>query len=189
MHSQIIIAENDKPLICFILIVNASLWGIDNENVTDYTGVYVTIYELFTVDSKNYAQCYVLGMIRYCLAQILPIPLSMYFTDATGSRLHWCHEAELRNTCIYLGETNGNVVFNSLWLNGAKWRHKSLSILTQGMACCLPVRSYNLNQCSLIIGKILWHSRDDNFTRNTLDSYLWFDMNLQIIDLRLQQHD
>ena len=46
---------------------------------------------------------------------------------------------------------------NSLW-------PKSESTLVQIMSCCLTPTSHYLNQCLLIICKVLWHSHGVNFT-------------------------
>ena len=43
------------------------------------------------------------------------------------------------------------------------WRHRSGSILAQVMACCLTAPSHYLNQCWLIISKVLWHSSEGSY--------------------------
>ena len=48
--------------------------------------------------------------------------------------------------------------FNSLGPSDAIWRWISWSTLVQVMACCLTAPSHYLNQCWLIINKVLWHS-------------------------------
>ena len=48
--------------------------------------------------------------------------------------------------------------FNSLWPSDAIWRQGSRSKLVQVMACCLTAPRHYLNQCWLIIRKVLWHS-------------------------------
>ena len=63
--------------------------------------------------------------------------------------------------------------FNSLWPNDAICRHKSGSILIQGMACCLMAPSHYLNHCWLIISEVLLHSLDDSFKGNYLDISHW----------------
>ena len=57
--------------------------------------------------------------------------------------------------------------FNSLRSSEAIWRHRSGSTLAQVMACCLTASSHYLNQCWLIISKVLWHSSQGNFMRDT----------------------
>ena len=64
-------------------------------------------------------------------------------------------------------------MFNSLWAGDAIQRHISKSTLSQVMACCLTAPSHYLNQCSLIISKVLWHSHEDNFTGNVQDIDPW----------------
>ena len=46
---------------------------------------------------------------------------------------------------------------NSLWPSDAIRRHRSGSTLAQVMACCLTAPSHYLNQCWLVISKVLWH--------------------------------
>ena len=57
--------------------------------------------------------------------------------------------------------------FNSLGPSDAIWRWRSWSILVQVMACCLRAPSHYLNQCWLIISKVLRHSSEGNFIRDT----------------------
>ena len=64
--------------------------------------------------------------------------------------------------------------FNLLWPSDAIWLHRSGSILAQAMAFfCLTARNHYLNQCWLIISKVLWHSAEDNLTGNTQNTYPW----------------
>ena len=44
-----------------------------------------------------------------------------------------------------------------MWISDAIWRHRSGSTLVQVMAWCLMAPSHYLNQCWLIISKVLWH--------------------------------
>ena len=48
------------------------------------------------------------------------------------------------------------VFLNSLWPGDAIWRQRSGSTLAQAMACCLMAASHYLNQCWLIISKVLY---------------------------------
>ena len=50
------------------------------------------------------------------------------------------------------------ISINSLWPSDAIWRQRSRSTLAQVMACWLTAPSHYLNQCWLIITKVLWHS-------------------------------
>ena len=52
-------------------------------------------------------------------------------------------------------------IINSLGPNDAIWRWSSWSTLVQVTACCLTAPSRHLNQCWLIISKVLWHSSED----------------------------
>ena len=67
-------------------------------------------------------------------------------------------------------DSNGTIsfaIFNSLRPSDAIWWHRSGSTLAQVMACCLTAPSHYLNQCWLIISKVLWHSSEGNFIRDT----------------------
>ena len=67
-----------------------------------------------------------------------------------------------------LTQSFGNFfVINSLWPSDAIWWERSGSTLAPVMACCLTAPSHYLNQCWLIISKVLWCSCEDNFTRDT----------------------
>ena len=52
---------------------------------------------------------------------------------------------------------------NSLMPSDAIWRQRTGSTLAQVMACCLTAPSHYLNQCWLIISKVLWLSCERNF--------------------------
>ena len=60
--------------------------------------------------------------------------------------------------------------FNSLGPSDAIWHWRSWSTLVQVMACCLSAPSHYLNQCWLIISKVLWHSSEDTITRRFEDT-------------------
>ena len=49
---------------------------------------------------------------------------------------------------------------NSLWPSDAIWQQGTESPLAQVMACCLTAPSRYLNQCWLIMSKVLWHSSE-----------------------------
>ena len=59
---------------------------------------------------------------------------------------------------------------NPLWPSAAIRRHKSGSTLAQVMACCLTAPSHYLNQCWLIIIKVLWHSSEGIIMRRSKDT-------------------
>ena len=59
---------------------------------------------------------------------------------------------------------------NSLGPSDAIWPWRSWSTLVQVMACCLMAPSHYLNQCWLIISKVLWHSSEDIIIRRFEDS-------------------
>ena len=58
-------------------------------------------------------------------------------------------------------------VINSLGPSDAIWRHGTRSTLAQVMACCLMAPSHYLNQCWLIISKVLWQAPVGYFKRDT----------------------
>ena len=61
------------------------------------------------------------------------------------------------------------------WVNrpsDAMLWHRSRSVLAQVMACWLMAPSHYLNQCWLIMSKILWYSPQYNFTANAY--CLWY---------------
>ena len=59
---------------------------------------------------------------------------------------------------------------NSLGPSDAIRCWRSWSTLGQVMACCLTAPSHYLNQCWLIISKVLWHSSEDIITRRFEDT-------------------
>ena len=84
-----------------------------------------------------------------------------------GTALFCCHDVTV-NCCYYLLiRAMSFSEFNSLRPSDAIWRHRSGSTLAQVMACCLTAPSHYLNQCWLIISKVLWHSSEGNFIRDT----------------------
>ena len=58
---------------------------------------------------------------------------------------------------------------NSLWPSDTIWRQRSGSTLAQVMACCLTTPSHYLNQCWLIVSKVLWHSSEGIIMRRFED--------------------
>ena len=74
------------------------------------------------------------------------------------------------NRCL---PTASQLSINLLGPNDAIWRQRSGSTLAQVMACCLTAPSHNLNQCWLIISKVLWHSSEGNFLRDTSATIPW----------------
>ena len=60
--------------------------------------------------------------------------------------------------------------FNSMGPSDAIWHWRSCSTMVQVMACCLTAPSHYLNQCWLIISKVLWHSFEDIIIRRFEDT-------------------
>ena len=65
-----------------------------------------------------------------------------------------------------LEESLGTPDVNSLWPSDAIMRQRTESTLALLMACCLMAPSHYLNQCWLIISKVLWHSSEDIIIRS-----------------------
>ena len=61
-------------------------------------------------------------------------------------------------------------------LSDAIWRWRSWSTLVQVMACCLMAPRHYLNQCWLIISKVLWHSSEDIIIRRFGDTKIEDDI-------------
>ena len=68
---------------------------------------------------------------------------------------------------------------NSLGPSDAIWRWRSWSTLVQVMACCLMAPSHYLNQCWLIISKVLWHSSEDIIIRSPRGQ--WVDILIRLV--------
>ena len=91
------------------------------------------------------------------------IGLDLFNYDICPSRhqqgQNWLHAA---NSCCQW--------INSLGPSDAIRHWISWSTLVQVMACCLTAPSHYLNQCLLIIIKVLWHSSDDIIIRRFEDT-------------------
>ena len=96
----------------------------------------------------------------------------------------WNRIQEFSFNEIPVMEKYGLLGFNSLWPSDAIWRQRSGSTLAQVMACCLTAPSHYLNQCWLIISKVLWHSSEDIITRRFEDTII---KRLKIRFLKLHQ--
>ena len=77
-------------------------------------------------------------------------------------------------------------LINSLWSIDGLWGHKSKSTLTQVMACYLMVPSHYPNQSCFLIGEVVWHCPERNFTPNA--KQLFCMMSLKIIPLKFLPH-
>ena len=71
--------------------------------------------------------------------------------------------------CCHFGITKPQWV-NSLGPSDAIWHWRPWSTLVQVMACGLTAPSHYLNQCWLIISKVLWHSSEDIIIRRFEDT-------------------
>ena len=65
------------------------------------------------------------------------------------------------------------ITVNSLWPSDAIRRQETESTLAKVMACCLMAPSHYLNQCWLIINKVLWHSPEGIIMRRSEDTNQW----------------
>ena len=97
-----------------------------------------------------------------------------------GDRLQWNFD---KNTNFFIHKNaSENIVckmvsilsrgrwVNSLWPSDAiRWQGTE-STLAQVMACCLMAPSHYLNQCWLIISKVLWHSSEGDILRRSEDT-------------------
>ena len=75
---------------------------------------------------------------------------------------------------------------HSLRPGDAIWRHRSGSTLARVMACCLTAPSHYLKQCWLIISKVLWHSFESNFIRDTSATIHWSQLENYLPKIKLQ---
>ena len=80
---------------------------------------------------------------------------------------------------IVVYHTGGSI--NSLAPSDAIWWHRTVSTLVQVMACCLTAPSHYLNQCWLIMSRVLWHSLSCEMLKISI-----LDMSLKITYLKLQ---
>ena len=95
---------------------------------------------------------------NYCIAG----PLTCGFPSQWASYAEfWCLIQNLYNNCLL----TPNTLINSLGPSDAIWSWRSWSTLVQVKACCLTAPSHYLNQCWLIISKVLWHSPEDIIIR------------------------
>ena len=66
-------------------------------------------------------------------------------------------------------------LYNSLLPSDTIWQHKSGSTLAQVMAGCLTAPSHYLNQCWVIIIKVLWYSHKGYFKGKAHDVSLRYE--------------
>ena len=72
---------------------------------------------------------------------------------------------------------------NSLGPSDVIWRQGSGSTLAQVMTCCLMAPSHYLNQCWLIISKVLWHSSEGNFIRDASAPFTKVSLKITFLEL------
>ena len=73
---------------------------------------------------------------------------------------------------------------NTLWPGGTIWWKRTGSTLAEVMAWCHQATSHYLNQCWLIISKVLWHSPEGNFTWNVQIICPWYALENYLCKLR-----
>ena len=99
-----------------------------------------------------------------------PLPSSMLTTFLSPYGIsHFRLKCELLvcEVCSFLQPCQ---TFNSLGPSNAIWWQRSGSTLAKVMACCLTAPSHYLNQCWLIISKVLGHSLEGIIMRRSEDN-------------------
>ena len=79
-------------------------------------------------------------------------------------------------------------LINTMCPSDTLWWNITGSTLAQVMDCCLTAPSHYLNQCWLLIGEILWHSPQSNFTANAQATILYTVMSLKFTLLKSLPH-
>ena len=75
---------------------------------------------------------------------------------------------------------------NSLGPSDTIWCWRAWSTLVQVMACCLMAPSHYLNQCWLIISKVLWYSSEDIIIRRFEDTNQYSKIEDYILKITLR---
>ena len=101
----------------------------------------------------------------------------MHWSYCSPALSHWYIDGlvqncsnSIANALKKLQSCTKPLIFNSLGPNDAIWHWRSWSTLVQVIACCLTAPSHYLNQCRLIMSKILWHSSEDIIIRRFEDN-------------------
>ena len=81
---------------------------------------------------------------------------------------HYLHQCWPSSMMLY--GINRPQCVNSLWPSDAIKQQGTESTLAQVMAYCLTAPSHYLNQCWLVISKVLWHSSDGIVMRRSEDT-------------------
>ena len=76
----------------------------------------------------------------------------------------------IKETYVVIECTSSSPLFNLLRPSDAIRQQGTESTLAQVMACCLTGPSHYLNQCWLIISKVLWHSSEGIIMRRSEDT-------------------
>ena len=122
------------------------------------------------------------GAIRSLVMQLMP-----WRPASPGYQLLWCWICKIKASLsssrndfkclrhlIFVIEKSSisiflrgeDLDFNTMWPFDAIWQ-RSRWTLAHVMACCLKAPSHYPNQCWLLIGEVLWHSPESNFTAST----------------------
>ena len=121
--------------------------------------MYKKVYAVSILFSRNIVYMfYHLNFVSFCVQEVNHSSAFWGFEDALHMLSGWYWQVP------YLNQLNTFIHVNSLWPSDAMWRQGSRSTLVQVMACCLTAPSRYLNQCWLIITKVLWCSSEGNFT-------------------------
>ena len=108
----------------------------------------------------------------YIVRNLLALPIQ--HTSYQNSKYEKCascsspyHTPKTKQKTIQRQRNNNIILLHNVRPSDAIWRHRSGSALPQIMACCLTAPNHYLNQCWLIISKVLWLSSEGNFIRDT----------------------
>ena len=111
------------------------------------------------------------SIIDYTIWTTIQRMLNMKFSVKIHTIIKYTNRFSLQNTFqLYFCNVRLFISINSLGPSEAIWQWRSWSTLVQVMACCLTAPSHCLNQCWLIISKVLWHSSEDIVIRRFEDT-------------------
>ena len=118
-------------------------------------------------------------MITYHFLFPVLMKKALIHLDALGNKcLEFCNTVYSSCRCVYLDNSKS---VKSLWYSDAIWQRRSGSTLSQVISYCLMAPSHYLNQDSLIINEVLWHSPGGIFIP-------MLDMTLKHSNVRLQPY-
>ena len=124
--------------------------------------------------SHYLTQCWPRCMLPYGVTRPQWVNLNSNFSDIWGTSpsffihhfIHHNHKKKLSDFIFSVMLNMFIMTFNSLRPSDTIWRQRTGSTLAQVVACCLTTPSHYMNQCWLIITKVLWLSYEGNFARD-----------------------